>query len=409
MCLSLPSTASAQTSPDRRAEAERLANSGAYAEALRAFQAIAAANPDDIDARMWIARMHTKLGHPEHAAEVYRSVLVAQPRNVDALVGLGNALVATGDLKGASDALSRAEAIAADSPAVLTAQGHLHEAANRTTLALAYYLRAAALDPSNTEARRAADALRALRGHRLELGYDFQHAPHDAEAFADPLREDAHVGTIELNGRLSDQVRLFGRAQFQRAFDSDEQRAGGGIEWTATPHAFVRAGFVKGFDTQFLPDTDGFVNAAISQGRARWGFDVQGASFDEGTGDNATLWLFGPDLTVLIGRTGEASIRYYHGRLTTPFSSAALGTDTVAVGIQGHVTSRARAGFSYTHGIDRLDWLTVDRIAFESDTVSFRVGFDATPFVSIEGGYDFQQRPADVNVHRARVALVYRF
>ena len=367
MCLSLPCTASAQTPPDRRAEAERLANSGAYAEALRAFQAIAAANPDDIDARMWIARMHTKLGQPEHAAEVYRSILVAQPRNVDALVGLGNALVAVGHLREASDALSRAEAIAADSPAVLTAQGHLHEAANRTTLALAYYLRAAALDPSNTEARRAADALRALRGHRLELGYDFQHAPHESDVVIDPLRQDAHVGTIELNGRLGDQVRLFGRAQFQHAFDTDEQRAGGGIEWTATRYAFVRAGFLKGFDTQFLPDTDGFVNATISHGRARWGFDVQGATFDLRTdgGDNATLWLFGPSLAVVIGRTGEASIRYYHGRLTTPFSSTPVGTDSVAIGIQGHVTSRTRAGFSYTHGIDRLDWLTVDRIAFE--------------------------------------------
>ena len=44
MCLSIALTASAQTpSPDRRAEAERLANAGAYDAALRTFQAIAAA------------------------------------------------------------------------------------------------------------------------------------------------------------------------------------------------------------------------------------------------------------------------------------------------------------------------------------------------------------------------------
>ena len=49
---------------------------------------------------------------------------------------------------------------------------------------------------------------------------------------------------------------------------------------------------------------------------------------------------------------------------------------------------------SYTHGIDRLDWLTIDRVAFESDTVAFRVGFDFTPFAGVEGGYDFQSRPA---------------
>src|SRR5512132_2737835 len=167
ICLSLAVTAGAQTPrSDPHAEAERLANSGAYAAALRAFQAIAAANPDDIDARLWIGRMHTRLGHPEHAANVYRSILATQPQNLDALIGLGNSLVALGRLKEAADALNRAEAMAADRPAVLTAQGHLHEAANRTTLALAYYLRAISLDPSNTDAKQAADALRALRAHR---------------------------------------------------------------------------------------------------------------------------------------------------------------------------------------------------------------------------------------------------
>ena len=175
LCLTIALGASAQTPvSERRAEAERLANSGAYAAALQAFQAIAAANPDDIEARLWIGRMHAKLGQHEHAADVYRSILAAQPQNLDALVGLGNSLVALGRLKEAGDALSRAEAMAADRPAVLDAQGRLHQAANRTSLALAYYLRAVALDPSNADARQAADALRALRAHRLEIDYDFQ-------------------------------------------------------------------------------------------------------------------------------------------------------------------------------------------------------------------------------------------
>ena len=43
---------------DQRAEAERLAKSGGYEAALKQFQALAAANPDDIDARVWIARLH---------------------------------------------------------------------------------------------------------------------------------------------------------------------------------------------------------------------------------------------------------------------------------------------------------------------------------------------------------------
>ena len=56
--------------PDQRAEAERLANSGAHAAAVKQFQALAAANPDDIEARVWIAQLHALMGRPEHAADV---------------------------------------------------------------------------------------------------------------------------------------------------------------------------------------------------------------------------------------------------------------------------------------------------------------------------------------------------
>jgi tetratricopeptide (TPR) repeat protein len=402
ICLSLALTASAQTqAPDRRAEAERLANVGAYAAALKAFQAIAAANPDDIEARLWIARMHGKLGHPEHAADVYRSILATQPQNLDALIGLGNSLVALGRLREAGDALTRAEAIAADRPAVLTAQGHLHEAANRTTLALAYYLRAIALDPSNTDARQAADALRALRAHRLELDYDFQRYQSGVLGFA---HENLHLGTFELNGRVNDALRVFARVQAQSALDSDEERAGGGIEWAVTRRAILRAGVLKGIDTLFFPDTDGFFNASLLRGRARWSVDVQGAEFE-----NADLWIFGPGLAVSLPRSGEAFLRYYRGRVTMPFSTDPIATDSVALGIRGRTTRRSWTSLSYTHGIDRLDWLTLDRIAFESDTISFRAGFDVTPFAGLEAGYDFQSRPFGVSVHRARAGLVYRF
>ena len=405
MCLSIALTASAQTpSPDRRAEAERLANAGAYDAALRTFQAIAAANPDDIEARLWIARMHTKLVHPEHAADVYRSVLATQPQNLDALIGLGNSLVALGRLREAGDALSRAEAIAADRPAVLTAQGHLHEAANRPTLALAYSWRAIALDPSNTDARQAADSLRALRAHRLELAYDFQRFPGYPGVLQDTTREDAHVGTFELNGRMNDALRVFARVQAQSAFDDDEQRLGGGIEWAVTRRAILRAGVLKGIDTIFLPETDGFFSASILSGRARWTVDVQGAEFE-----SADLWIFGPRLAVSLPRSGEAFIRYYRGRVTTPFATDPIATDSVALGIRGRMTRRSWASVGYTHGIDRLDWLTLDRITFESDTISFHAGFDFTPFAGIEAGYDFQSRPAGVNIHRARADLVYRF
>jgi tetratricopeptide (TPR) repeat protein len=385
--------------PDQRAEAERMANSGAYAAALKQFQALAAANPDDIEARVWIARLHARMAHPEHAVDVYRSILAVQPQHVDALIGLGSALLTLGRLKEAGDALNRAEALAADRPAVLTAQGRLHQAGNHNTLALAYYLRAIALDPANVDARAAADALRALRAHRIELDYDFQHM--NAQQL-----EDAHVGTIEVNARVSDAVRIFARGQAQRAFGVDEQRGGGGVEWSVTRHAWLRAGALFGGDTAFLPESEGFVEASIAHGRARGIVEIRRANFE-----GADLWLGGPGLAIAFPGGVEASARYYRGRVTTIGFDVST-TDTVALGVEGPLGDRLRLGAGFTHGIDRLDWLTLDRIAFEADTLSLKASYNFTPFATFEAGYAFQSRPGDLGdlrVHRARGGFIFRF
>src|SRR3954468_7400418 len=120
-----PQAPGAQPAADSRAQAEQLARSGAYRAALERFQAMAAANPDDIEARVWIGRLHASMGDDERAVAVYESVLTAQPQHVDALVGLGDALVRMGRLRQAADVLSRAEAQAPDNPALLAAQGRL--------------------------------------------------------------------------------------------------------------------------------------------------------------------------------------------------------------------------------------------------------------------------------------------
>jgi tetratricopeptide (TPR) repeat protein len=385
----------APQAPDPRAEAERMANSGAYAAALKQFQALAAANPDDIEARVWIARLHARMNRPEHAANVYRSILAVQPRHVDALIGLGNALLSLGRLSEAGDALNRAEALAADRPALLTAQGRLHQAANHNTLALAYYLRAISLDPANAEARAAADALQALRAHRVELDYDFQHV--------NELEEDAHVGTIEVNARVSDALRIFGRGQAQRAFGFDEQRGGGGVEWSVTRHVWLRAGALFGADTAFLPESEGFVEASIAHGRARGIVEIHRANFD-----GTDLWLGGPGLAIAFPGGAEASARYYRGRVTsTGFDTRT--TDTIALGVEAPLGERLRLGAGFTHGIDRLDWLTLDRIAFEADTLSLKASYNFTPFATFEAGYAFQSRPEDLQVHRARAGFIFRF
>ncbi len=380
---------------DPRAEAERLAKSGAYEAALKQFQALAAANPDDIEARLWIARLHTQLGHPEHAVEVYRSILAAQPQNMGALTGLGESLVMLDRLSEASDALSRAEKLAPDQPAVLAAQGRLHRAANRTTLALAYYMRAIAIDPNNAQIRAEADALRAERAHRLELDYDFEHVNVDVD--------DSHVGTFILNARAGDSLRLIAQGQVESLFGIDDQRAGAGLEWAIARHAKLSGGALFGFDPTYLPKSDVYGEFAFTERRATFGVLVRYAEFED-----ADLWIGGPELTIKFSNSVDSSIAYLHGN-TTATGLDDVPTDTVAVRLSGAITKSFRLGVGYTHGIDRLDWLTIDRIAIEADTFAVRASCSFTPFVTLEVGYDFQTRPDDIQVQRARAGLTYRF
>jgi YaiO family outer membrane protein len=291
--------------------------------------------------------------------------------------------------------LTRAEKIAGDRPDVLAAQGRLHAAANRTTLALAYFNRAITLDPSNQQIRAEAAAVRAARAHRLELGYDFQHVNVDVD--------DSHVGTFVLNARLSDSVRVVAEGQAESLFGTTDQRAGGGFEFTLSRNTRVSVGAIGGFDAVYLPESDVYGQLEVTNRRLTFGALVRRAGFDD-----AHLLMIGPELTAHLSNNFETFVAYYRGN-TTALGAEDIATDNAVIRLSGAVSKSFRLGAAYTHGIDRLDWLTVDRIGFESDTFGLRGTFLLTPFVSLDVGYDFQQRPADVKVTRARAGLTCRF
>ncbi|MFI5076772.1 MAG: tetratricopeptide repeat protein, partial [Vicinamibacteria bacterium] len=56
-------------------DAERMARRGDTLRALEAFQALAAANPDDYDTRVWLGRLLTRVGRRAEAIDVLRDVI----------------------------------------------------------------------------------------------------------------------------------------------------------------------------------------------------------------------------------------------------------------------------------------------------------------------------------------------
>lgn len=384
----------AQT-PDIRAEAERLAASGAYEEALKRFQSIVTANPQDVPARLWIGRLHLRMGHPRRAVAVFESIVASDGENVEALSGLGVALVGAGDWNRAEDVLQRAESLAPGRIEVLTAQGRLHAEAARPTLALAYYDRALAADPGNAEIRALADTLRASRAHRVALGYNFQRF--------DPSIGNFNSGTIEVNARLNDTVRVFATGELLRQDDSDEGRGGAGFEWRTHRLLLLRGGAAFGGDA-WLPGTDVFGEATFFGRRTRLTATVRFFDFD-----GAELWIAGPGLSFDVRPGVTLNGQYFRGR--TQFGSASsITSDNFVLGIHVRPADRLSAFAEYRHGLDRLDWLTADRLTAEgADGIGFGASFDLTPFVSLGGGYDHQDRSGGGTVDRARALLTVRF
>lgn len=392
--------AAGQTTPqtqDARAEAERLAKSGEHAEALKRFQAIVAANPADVPARIWIGRLHMEMGEARRAAAVFESIVATEPQNVDALVGLGRAHTAAGRMREAADALNRAEAVAPDRLDVLVAQGRLHTAAGRSTLALAYFDRASALEPANLDVRELADAVRAARAHRIDAEYDFQH-------FNTVLHDDTHTGTIEVNMRLEDTFRVFAKGQVHRAFDDYENRGGGGIEWRPRHDLWIRGGALFGSDTLELPRLDFFGTVVRRGARAHVGFDLRFVDYE-----GADLLIGGPTFAFDVTDRATAYVEYHRGRARFDPGTSSTN-DSITLGLESRLGNRATGRVEYRHGVDRLDWLTLDRLASpDANTISFGAGFDVTPFVMLGGRYDYSDRLEDITVQRVTARLVFRF
>jgi len=126
-------------------EAEELAGQGNHKAAIEAFRQRAAANPNDLAARIWIGRLHVQMGRPEVAEPVYRSVVWEDPSRVDVALPLGAILVKQRRLEEALYVLDRASGAQPKNPDVLEALGDLHLRLSNKTLGRSYLELAAAI------------------------------------------------------------------------------------------------------------------------------------------------------------------------------------------------------------------------------------------------------------------------
>jgi YaiO family outer membrane protein len=378
------------------AEASQLAADGRNAEALAAFQRLAAANPNDHEARIWIARIHERMGRPAVAEAVYRSVLLEDPANVDAMLGIGTTLLARHLTEDAIDMLARAEALAPSREDILDAQGRAHGEAGDPVRAIAYFERVVAISPTEQH-RLSLERVRASYFHRIEV--------HG-------LSEDFNTGTSNtagggamVNYRLNDRMRVFGRGDAQRKFGISDQRGGGGLEWRWRPLTSVTGHVLIGPDNIVMPERDYLGEIDHTYGRASWTGTYRYLDFN-----GAWMAVVSPAVSWWASDRLSIGLRYAH---SITQSNQLLDTE------HGH-TLHARGAYryrprlwllgGYASGVDDFDTVSIDEIGnFRAQAVSGGVRWDLPSLTSLTGTYDYQWRSNDVGRSRLLVGLAHRF
>jgi YaiO family outer membrane protein len=394
--LGAPQTAASGQMPTH-VDAAALARDGQYDAALAAFRRIAAVNPRDHEARVWIARLHGWMGNPDQAEPVYRSVLLEDPSNFEAMLGLGRTLVALGRIEEGIELLERAETAQPQNAELLDALGRAYLVTGRTTRALFYAERSVGVAATDSN-RRALEQARLIQAHRVELA-SFGERYNTAT-------EDTGNVDLRVNFRLGENLRLVGRGQHQQKFGFSEQRGGGGIEWQWRPRTRLFAQVLAGPEgNAVLPRVDAVGEVAHVEGPAEW---VAGYRFVDFP--SARVSVISPGVTWWPSERTSLGARYFLSITRFPTLSSRQEGHSLALRVSRRVTQRLWTLVGYTAGADDFDTLSPDQVGdFDASSISGGLRFDMPSLTSVTGTYEHQWRRDDIRMQRLSISLSQRF
>lgn len=377
-------------------EASRLAAEGRDADALAAFQRIASDNPNDHEARIWIGRMHERMGRPLVAEAVYRSVLLEDPRNVDAMIGVGTTLLARHAADEAIDMLQRAEMLAPDREVVLASLGRAHREAGDSVRAIGYLERVVAMSPTEQH-RLSLENVRLSYLHRVE-----------AHGFSEIFSSDdsnTNSGGVLVNYRLNDTLRVFGRGDAQRKFGVTDQRGGGGAEWRWKPLTTLVGHALIGPSNLVMPEGDFLGEIDHTYGRASWIGTYRYLDFD-----GAWMAVISPAVTWWATDRLSIGVRYAHSISRSNLLLTNEHGNTLHARGAYRLRPRIWLTGGYTAGVEDFETISIDQIGnYRAQSISGGVRLDLPSLTSVVGGYDHQWQPNDVRRSRFSIGLAQRF
>ena len=372
-----------------------LAQQGRNAEALKALQKIVSQDPNDHLTRLWIAKVHDQMGRPDLAEAVYRSIVLEDPRYVDALLGAGIAAMEQDQIADAIELLTRAEALTPQNPNVLAALGRAYQLDGRDDRSLGYFQRNAAVLPTERN-------VIALEGAKKQAQNRFESQTYD-EQFngSTPATRGEDVA---VNFRMGDTLRLFGRGQIQSKFSSRENRLGGGAEWRWNPSTTFTGQALVNSSNKIMPQHDYLGRLDYSYHRATWSAMIRYFDFF-----GANVAMASPEVTYEWNPKWTFALRYAYTSTTTNAASGVQG-NTVDVRAAHEIKPRFWIRGGYVAGVDNFELYTVDQIGkFKASTVLGQAQYIFPSLTSIVGTVSHQTRSGGVHMNRFTFGLTQAF
>ncbi len=378
------------------AEAVVLVDAGELDEALQAFQRIAAANPNDHEARLWIARVHVLMDHPERAEPVFRSVALEDPTSLTAILGVGDALSSRREFDEAIEVLEGAEKRAPEDPEVLAALGRAHARAGHSREAVTYFQRASGAAPTEANAVWLERA-RLAHGHRVDVAGLI-------EQFDGGL-EDTHGADVNISVRLAENFRLTGRGQVAKKFGFNDERGGLGLEWRWKPATTILGHVLVGPGNKVLGQNEVYAELDHVGRNMQWMLGFRFVDFE-----GANISVVSPGL--VWQATGRISLAALYSLSRTTSLSFSGSESSHSLRVDGSYLLRPRVSLvaGYATGVDRFDMLSIDRIGdFGAKTGSSGVRIDFPTLTSVLGVFEHSARDDGFNMNRFTVSLSQRF
>jgi Tfp pilus assembly protein PilF len=370
-----------------------LARAGRDADALALFERIVDADPADVEARLWMARLALRLGRAAEADAGFRAVLREHPADVDAKIGLGMVLTRTGAWQDALAILREAEPGAGENADLFAALARAYRRGGDNRHALEYFRRARRLSPDDPDIASGFEAVARNYGHWIALeGFGQGGAPGASQG----------SGAVTVDVRVAPRLHLDASARLQNGDGYSDAVGGGGFLWQAARDTTAALHVLGGSANIALPTSDVSAEVTHYAGAVEVGGGFRRLSF-VGADVAAVSAVFAWNTN----DRWRTDTRYTYSRSSFDETGQSTGDHSVLVRETWQSWRRAAVQGAYAYGIESFEDLTADRLgSLGATTVAAGLRIDVPWLTRITTTWERQWRSNDTRINRVTVSVV---